>query len=141
MELQSLYDAHGHFIAGQWQTGNGNKAESQDPATEVALGRYRDADTAQVTAAIDAAYAARGAMRALSAWQRSALLRRTAGLVQDRAESLGRLVALETGKPIRQAVGEAVASAESLDWFADEARRLFGLNYESRTSGDRYLVQ
>lgn len=141
MELQSLYDTHGHYIAGQWQRGTGTEAQSQDPATEAPLGRYRDADTAQVRAAIEAAHAARGAMRALSAWQRSALLRRAAGLVQARAESIGRLVALETGKPIRQAVGEAVASAESLDWFADEARRLFGLNYESRTPGDRYLVQ
>lgn len=141
MELQSFYDDHGHLIAGRWQAGAGAEAESQDPATEAPLGRYRDADAAQVRAAIDAAYAARGAMRALTAWQRSALLRRAATLVQERAEQIGRLVALETGKPIRQAVGEAGASAESLDWFADEARRIFGLNYESRTKGDRYVVQ
>jgi succinate-semialdehyde dehydrogenase/glutarate-semialdehyde dehydrogenase len=77
----------------------------------------------------------------LTAWQRSALLRRAASLLQDRAEEIGRLVALETGKPVRQAVGEAGAAAESVDWFADEARRIFGLNYESRMKGDRYLVQ
>jgi succinate-semialdehyde dehydrogenase/glutarate-semialdehyde dehydrogenase len=141
MELQTHYDKHGHLIAGAWQPGTGADAESQDPATEAVLGRYRDADAAQVRAAIDAAHAARGAMKQLTAWQRSALLRRAAALVQERAEAIGRLVALETGKPVRQAVGEAIASAESLDWFADEARRIFGLNYESRTKGDRYLVQ
>lgn len=141
MELQSFYESHGQLIAGRWQPGAGEEAESQNPATEIPLGRYRDTDGAQVRAAIDAAHAARGAMRALTAWQRSAALRRAAALVQERAEQIGHLVALETGKPIRQAVAEAVASAESLDWFADEARRVFGLNYESRIKGDRYLVQ
>lgn len=141
MELQSFYESHGQLIAGQWQRGAGDESESQDPSTEAPLGRFREADAAQVRAAIDAAHAARAAMRGLTAWQRSALLRRAAALVQERSEAIGRLVALETGKPIRQAVGEAVASAESLDWFADEARRIFGLNYESRTPGDRYLVQ
>lgn len=141
MELQSHYERHGQLIAGRWQPGAGAEARSQDPATEAILGHYREADAAQVRAAIDAASAARGAMRALTAWQRSALLRRAATLMQERAEQIGRLVALETGKPVRQAVGEAAAAAESVDWFADEARRVFGLNYEARTKGDRYLVQ
>jgi len=141
MELQSHYDTYGHLIAGAWQRGAGTDAQSQCPATEAVLGRYRDADAQQVRAAITAAHDSRGAMKKLTAWQRSALLRRAASLVHERAEQIGRLVALETGKPVRQAVGEAVASAESLDWFADEARRIFGLNYESRTKGDRYLVQ
>ena len=79
-------------------------------------------------------------MRALTPWQRSTLLRRAATLIAQRVETLGRLVAQETGKPVRQAVGEAHASAESVDWFADEARRVFGLSYESRVKGDRYLV-
>jgi succinate-semialdehyde dehydrogenase/glutarate-semialdehyde dehydrogenase len=141
MELQSLYERQGQLIAGAWQPGAGAEAESQDPATEAVLARYREADAAQVRGAIDAAHAARGAMRALTAWQRSALLRKAAALVQARAEQIGRLVAIETGKPVRQAVGECGAAAESLDWFADEARRIFGLNYESRTKGDRYLTQ
>lgn len=140
MELQQLFATHGQLIAGQWQPGTGAEAQAQNPATEAVLGQYRNADAQQVRAAIDAAHAARGAMRALTAWQRSALLRRAAGLVLERAEQIGRLVALETGKPVRQAVGEATASAESLDWFADEARRIFGMSYESRVKGDRYLV-
>jgi succinate-semialdehyde dehydrogenase/glutarate-semialdehyde dehydrogenase len=140
MELQQLYESHGQLIGGQWQPGAGSDAQAQNPATEAVLGHYRNAQAQQVSGAIDAAYAARGAMRALTAWQRSTLLRRAAGLVQERAEEIGRIVAVETGKPVRQAVGEAIASAESLDWFADEARRIFGMSYESRIKGDRYLV-
>ena len=140
MELQDLYKSHGQFIGGEWRSGSENAAPMVNPATEQTLGQLCPASAAQVSEAIDAAYEARGAMRGLTAWNRSALLRRAALLINERAETLGRLVALETGKPVRQAVGEAKASAESVDWFADEARRVFGMSYESRVKGDRYLV-
>ena len=140
MELQDLYNSHGQFIDGAWLHGSESAAAMINPATEISLGEMKPAGTAQVTEAIAAAYEARASMRALTAWNRSALLRRAAALINERAEMLGRLVALETGKPVRQAVGEAKASAESVDWFADEARRVFGMSYESRVKGDRYLV-
>ena len=140
MELQDLYTSHGQFIGGAWRPGSENASAMINPATEIALGEMKPAGAAQVTEAIAAAYEARASMRALTAWNRSALLRRAATLINERAEALGRLVALETGKPVRQAVGEAKASAESVDWFADEARRVFGMSYESRVKGDRYLV-
>lgn len=140
MELQDLYTSHGQFIGGAWRPGSESASAMINPATEIALGEMKPAGAAQVTEAIAAAYEARASMRALTAWNRSALLRRAATLINERAEALGRLVALETGKPVRQAVGEAKASAESVDWFADEARRVFGMSYESRVKGDRYLV-
>ena len=140
MELQDLYTSHGQFIDGAWRPGSESASAMINPATEISLGEIKPASAAQVTEAIAAAYEARASMRALTAWNRSALLRRAATLINERAETLGRLVALETGKPVRQAVGEAKASAESVDWFADEARRVFGMSYESRVKGDRYLV-
>ena len=140
MQLQDLYNKHGQFINGVWRPGSESASEMINPATEVCLGEIKPAGSAQVTEAITAAYEARASMRAVTAWIRSALLRRAASLINERAEALGLLVALETGKPVRQAVGEAKAAAESVDWFADEARRVFGLSYESRVKGDRYLV-
>lgn len=140
MELQDLYTSHGQFIDGAWRPGSESASAMINPATEISLGEMKPVGAAQVTEAIAAAYEARASMRALTAWNRSALLRRAATLINERAETLGRLVALETGKPVRQAVGEAKASAESVDWFADEARRVFGMSYESRVKGDRYLV-
>ena len=140
MELQDLYSTHGQLIGGAWRSGAGETAEMANPATEAVLGRLAEASAAQVREAIEAAHQARSAMRALTAWQRSTLLRRAATHIAQRAADIARLVALETGKPIRQALGEANAAAESVDWFADEARRVFGLSYESRVKGDRYLV-
>lgn len=140
MELQDLYSSHGQLIAGEWRSGSESALPLINPATETTLGVLKMASSAQVSDAIEAAYKSRGAMRALTGWDRSALLRRAAILINERAEALGRLVALETGKPVRQAVGEAKASAESVDWFSDEARRVFGMSYESRIKGDRYLI-
>lgn len=140
MELQELYTRAGQLIAGSWQTGEADALDVIDPSTEKPIGRLAQASSEQVQAAIDAAHRARGAMRSLTAWQRSILLRRAAALIAERADQLGRLVAMETGKPVKQARGEANAAAESVDWFADEARRVFGLSYESRVKGDRYLV-
>lgn len=140
LDLQELYSRAGQLIAGTWRAGAGPALDAIDPSSEKPLGHLAQASPEQVDEAIGAADAARAAMRSLTAWQRSALLRRAATLITERSSQLGRLVAMETGKPIKQATGEAVAAAESVDWFADEARRIFGLSYESRVKGDRYLV-
>ncbi|AJZ57116.1 aldehyde dehydrogenase family protein [Paraburkholderia fungorum] len=141
MELEEHYRAHGLLIGDRWQAASSADGQlSINPATEEPLGHTPLATQAQVTQAIDAASDGAVAMRKFTPWERSALLRRAATLIRERAPQLARIVALETGKPIVQATGEANASAESIDWFADEARRVFGMSYESRVKGGRYLV-
>lgn len=140
MELQDIYTTQGQLIGGHWAQGRGETAQHQNPATEESLGSLKQASVGQVQEAIAAADDARNAMRTLTAWERSTLLRHAATLIHQRSPAIGRLVALETGKPITQAIGEAKVASESVDWFADEARRIFGLSYESRLKGDRYLI-
>jgi succinate-semialdehyde dehydrogenase/glutarate-semialdehyde dehydrogenase len=139
--LQKHYAEHGMLLDGAWRgASDGATLRSVNPATADTLGEIPQASAADVNAAIDSAEAGFQRMRALTAWERASLLRRAAQLVKERAQTLGHLVSVETGKPIAQSVGEAMASSEALDWFADEARRIFGLSYESRVKGDRYLV-
>jgi succinate-semialdehyde dehydrogenase / glutarate-semialdehyde dehydrogenase len=141
MELHEHYREHGLLIGGRWHPASADNGQvSVNPATEAPLGHTPLATKEQVTQAVAAAVIGSRAMRKLTPWERSALLRRAAVLIRERAPQLGRIVALETGKPIAQAAGEANASAESIDWFADEARRVFGMSYESRVKGGRYLV-
>ncbi|OLL29263.1 NAD-dependent succinate-semialdehyde dehydrogenase [Burkholderia sp. SRS-W-2-2016] len=129
------------LIGGHWQAQTGvDRQLSINPATEAPLGHLPLASKEHVTQAVDAAVIGSQAMLKITPWERSALLRRAAILIRERAAQLGRIVALETGKPISQAIGEANAAAESVDWFADEARRVFGMSYESRVKGGRYLV-
>lgn len=139
--LGKHYAEHGMLLNGEWCTASdGMTLTSINPATEEILGEIPQAGAADVAVAIASATSGAQKMRALTAWERSVLLRRASNLVKERAGELGRLVALETGKPVAQATGEAIASSESLDWFADEARHIFGLSYESRSKGGRYLV-
>lgn len=141
MTHADLYRSRGMYYAGRWQQGQGaDRIALISPATEGALGEIPQATSADVSAAVESACAGLRAMRAVPAWERSALLRKAAILVRERARSIGLLVANETGKPIVQAIGEANAAAESIEWFAGEACRVFGLSYESRIPGDRYLV-
>ena len=78
MELADIYRHQGQFIGGEWLQGAGASATMTNPATEAALGEVANASAPQVEQAIAAAHQARSAMRALTAWQRSALLRRAA---------------------------------------------------------------
>lgn len=53
------------------------------------------------------------------------------------APAIARLITVETGKPLRQAVGEVNTAADYFDWFADEARRVRGETIEARSAGVR----
>jgi succinate-semialdehyde dehydrogenase / glutarate-semialdehyde dehydrogenase len=142
MDLQRHYAEHGLLIGGRWQRASPDRyLEAVNPTTEEPLGQIPNASSEQVSDALDAAARGSAQMRSLTAWGRSNLLRRAATIIWERAEQIGRVVALETGKPISQAIGEANASAESIDWFADEARRIFGLTYESRIKEGRYIIR
>ncbi len=141
MKYADHYQAKGMFFQGQWRF---DKARGRialtSPATEELLGEIPQAVAEDVTGAVDSAADGLRNMGKLTAWERSALLRKASLLVRERAHLIGTLISEETGKPITQSLAEANASAEAVDWFADEARRVFGLSYESRVPGDRYLV-
>src|ERR1700757_2630441 len=97
MELEGHYHEHGLLVAGRWQPATAdNGLVSINPATEERLGYMPRATPAQVTEAIDAATEASAAMRKLTPWERTALLRRAATLIRERAPQLARIVALET---------------------------------------------
>lgn len=141
MKLSDHYQTKGMFFAGQWHNGKeGGRIAVNSPATEELLGEIPQATVPDIVAAVESASEGLRNMRKLTAWERSALLRKVAILVRERARLIGTLISQETGKPITQSLAEVIASAEAIDWFADEARRIFGLSYESRVPGDRYLV-
>lgn len=80
----------------------------------------------QVQAAIGAAVGVRSALARMPAYERAAVLSRTAALIGDSADDLTRLIARESGKPIRYARAEVLRATETFAFAADEARRLHG---------------
>jgi succinate-semialdehyde dehydrogenase / glutarate-semialdehyde dehydrogenase len=128
-------------IAGTWLNGDGRKGEDViNPATEKPLGRLPHAAPADLDRALESADAGFKVWRATSAYDRSKLLRKAAGLVRDRAEAIARIMTQEQGKVLAEARAEVLVTADIIDWFAEEGRRAYGRIVPGRARGTRQLV-
>ena len=76
----------------------------------------------------------------MPAWERARILRKAAQLVVERAEAIARQLTIEVGKPLAQSRAEVGAAAETIDWFADEARRIYGQTLAGRNADNRFQV-
>ncbi len=129
------------YIDGQWQPAMaGGRIEILDPATEEVVATAAQAERADVEAAIEAARKAQIGWRQVSAWDRSKVIRKAAMLLEERANGIARLLTIETGKPIGQSKAEITAAVELIDWYADEARRIFGQTLPGRTADNRFMT-
>lgn len=110
-----------------WRDGaDGRSAAVHNPATGREIGRVALASKADLAEAVDAAQAGFADWRALSATQRSAILRQGAALLRQRVDAIAPLITLEQGKPLAESRGEVMFAAEVTDWFAEEGRRTYG---------------
>jgi succinate-semialdehyde dehydrogenase/glutarate-semialdehyde dehydrogenase len=126
-------------IGGQWQGGPSRFAVT-DPASGALLAEVANLGAAETQAAIDAAQAALPAWAALPAKQRTAALQRWAALLHQHAEDLARLMTAEQGKPLAEARGEIGFGASFIEWFAEEARRVYGETIPTTDPDKRYWV-
>src|SRR5690349_10345065 len=129
------------LIDGEWRaTPTGSKVIN--PATGAVLSVQANAGTAETREAIAAASKAFKLWRTTSGFERSEILSRVAGLLSARAESIGRTLALESGKLLREAIGEVRFSADYFNWFAGEARRLEGMSsFGGRATGQQLVLR
>jgi succinate-semialdehyde dehydrogenase/glutarate-semialdehyde dehydrogenase len=123
-------------IGGHWTAGRaGATLNVVNPATEAVIGTLARADTADLDAALAAAAAGFATWRAMSAFERSRIMRRAADLLRDRAEAIAVLMTMEQGKPLAEARMEIAGSADVIDWFAEEGRRAYGRVIPARAPG------
>jgi succinate-semialdehyde dehydrogenase/glutarate-semialdehyde dehydrogenase len=113
------------LIGGRWVT-NDAWIDVDDPATEAVIGRVPSLGADHSGQAIDAAAAAMPAWAALAAKDRAAVLRRFFDLMMAYQEPLARLLTAEQGKPLAEARGEVAYAASFLEWFGEEAKRVYG---------------
>ena len=78
--------------------------------------------------------------RRTGTWDRASKIRKVADLVRERQAEIARLMSLETGKPLAEAMGETGAAADQFEWYAEETKRIYGQVIESRTSDSRMAV-
>lgn len=128
------------FINGQWvDSHSGDTFAVTNPATGELLAEVPDMDEVDTQRAIDAADAAWADWKTLPCKQKANLLRRWFDLVMENQEDLARLMTAEQGKPLAEARGEVAYGASYIEWFAEEAKRIYGDTIPA-VSGDKRLV-
>ncbi|MDR6678531.1 NADP-dependent succinate-semialdehyde dehydrogenase [Pseudomonas oryzihabitans] len=129
------------YVDGAWIDADSGATVSVDnPATGETLGTIPKLGRAETKRAIDAANRALPAWRALTAKERSAKLRRWYELLIENQDDLGRLMTLEQGKPLAEAKGEIAYAASFIEWFAEEAKRIYGDTIPGHQADKRILV-
>lgn len=118
----------------------GDGIEVTNPATGEEIGRIPNLGAAETREAIEAARLAQATWATKPAKERCAVLRRWFELMVDNKEDLGKILTLEQGKPLTEAIGEIVYGASFIEWFAEEARRVYGDLIPGHQQDKRILV-
>jgi len=124
------------FIGGVWR--NTHPTESIpviNPATEDQIGLIAKASLADIEDAAIAAEKGFAAWKQVSALERATIMHKAANLIRERAENIALILTTEHGKPLAEAMGEVAATADTIDWHAEEGRRAYGRVIPSRALG------
>lgn len=130
------------YIGGQWlEAANGSSFAVKNPANGDVLAHVSLCGESEARRAIDTAYLAQKDWMARTAKERSSLLRKWFDQIMLHQEDLARLLTAEQGKPLAEARGEIAYGASYVEWFAEEAKRVYGDIVPAPASDKRLLVQ
>jgi succinate-semialdehyde dehydrogenase/glutarate-semialdehyde dehydrogenase len=129
------------YVDGAWTpAGSGQRFTVRNPATGETLAEVADLDAADARAAVEAAAAAFPLWSRQTAKQRAAVLRKWFELIMAAQEDLAQLMTAEQGKPLAETRGEVAYGASFIEWFAEEAKRIYGDVIPTHAAGKRILV-
>ncbi|CAM7128131.1 NADP-dependent succinate-semialdehyde dehydrogenase [Klebsiella michiganensis] len=129
------------MINGRWRDASSKETLAvTNPANGQQLGNVPKMGAAETREAIDAAAGALPAWRALTAKERSSILRRWFELMMEHQDDLAHLMTLEQGKPLAEAKGEISYAASFIEWFAEEGKRIYGDTIPGHQADKRLLV-
>ena len=129
------------YVDGQWIDAEGGKTLAvTNPATGELLGTVPNMGATETRRAIEAANAAWPAWRSKTAKERSQVLRKWAELMMANQEDLAIIMTAEQGKPLVESRGEIAYAASFLEWFAEEARRVYGDTIPGHQADKRIVV-
>ena len=113
------------YVNGQWVE-KPTTFPVLNPANGETIAHVTDMDVTDTSAAIDAAYAAKAEWAAWTGKERAAVLRKWFDLIVSNADDLATILTAEMGKPWPEARGEILYGASFIEWFAEEAKRIYG---------------
>jgi len=132
----------GIYINGQWVLPDGNAVlDVENPATGEIIASIPAAGRSEALAAVAAASKAFKSWSNLNANERAGYLRKANALFIERADEIGRIMTLEQGKPLSEAVGEVLWGADYLLWYAEEIRRSNGTIVPSDSLNTRFYLR
>jgi succinate-semialdehyde dehydrogenase/glutarate-semialdehyde dehydrogenase len=114
------------LVGGDWIAAGADAIAVTNPATGAVIGHVPNLGAEETRAAIAAAEVAQKAWAARTARERATILRRWYDLILENADDLARILTMEQGKPLAEAKGEILYGASFIEWFAEEARRIYG---------------
>lgn len=131
-----------NFVGGRWiRADNNNTISVDNPATGEIIGTVPNCGATETRRAIEAAHAAQPGWAASTAAERAEILHSLARIIRENVEELAMLLTVEQGKPLAESRGEVNFSAAYVQWFAEEARRIYGDIIPSPWAGRQILVQ
>jgi succinate-semialdehyde dehydrogenase / glutarate-semialdehyde dehydrogenase len=129
------------YVDGGWiGARSGGTLAVDNPATGEVVGTVPNAGAVETRQAIDAANAALPAWRTRTGKERAAVLRRWFELMLEHQEDLARLMTTEQGKPLEESRGEVGYAASFLEWFGEEAKRVYGDTIPGHQADKRIIV-
>ena len=115
------------YVSGEWiNADDGSTFEVKNPARGDVIAAVPDMGLAETKRAIEAARLAQKPWAAKTGKERSAILRKWNDLMVENADDLGIILTAEMGKPIAEGKGEILYGASFIEWFAEEAKRVYG---------------
>ena len=130
-----------NYVDGQWvQAASGATCNVDNPATGEIIGKVPKLSAMETRRAIEAANQAFPLWAARTAKDRANILRKWFDLMMENQEDLARLMTLEQGKPLSESRGEVAYAAAFLEWFGEEAKRVYGDTVPGHQTDKRIVV-
>jgi len=129
------------YVGGQWVSAkSGATFDVTNPANGKVIGSVPDMDAADVNQAIETAYTTFQTWKKTSPKERSLILRRWFNIMMEHQDELAKIITAEMGKPFAEAKGEIGYGAGFVEWFSEEARRVYGDTILSPVNSKRIVT-
>jgi len=129
------------YLAGKWVTGDKNQTfDVINPARGDTIAKVANLSREQISAAINMAYEAQKEWAKKTGKERATILRRWFELMMENAEDLAKILTAEQGKPMAESMGEIAYGASFIEFFAEEAKRVYGELIPGHQKDKRIMV-
>ena len=127
------------YIAGEWRSLD-KTFDVLNPATGEVIAKVADCSLDDVKEAIDVAYDAQKQWAKKTGKERAAILRKWYELMVENVDDLGAILCAEMGKPLQESKGEILYGASFIEWFSEEAKRVYGDTIPGHQTDKRIVV-